>query len=131
MLRMIRWPSLLLFLCAVALVAGCENKTPRPKTAQASSGASAPVRVVKVAASDASLADQVRGAIVQQAGVDAAKLEVEANAGVIRLKGTVDSDETRQKVHEAAKNVDGVKWVQNQMSVVPSAPVPSAERVDR
>jgi osmotically-inducible protein OsmY len=63
--------------------------------------------------------------------VNAEKLEVDANGGVVRLKGTVDSDETRQKVHEAAKNVDGVKWVQNQMSVVPSAPVPSAERVDK
>jgi hypothetical protein len=129
--HVIQWSSLLVFVCVLALVAGCDNKPPRPKTEPASAGSSAPVRIVRASASDATLADQVRGAIVNQAGVNAEKLEVDANGGVVRLKGTVDSDETRQKVHEAAKNVDGVKWVQNQMSVVPSAPVPSAERVDK
>ncbi|HYD55745.1 MAG TPA: BON domain-containing protein [Burkholderiales bacterium] len=128
MQKAIQWSSLLLFACVAVVLAGCENKTPRPKT-EASTGGSAPVQTMKVSARDASLADEVRGAIANQAGVNAEKLEVDANAGVVRLKGTVDSDDTRQKVHEAAKNVPGVKWVQNQMSVVPSAPVPSADRI--
>jgi osmotically-inducible protein OsmY len=109
MTHFIQASSLFLFLCVVALVAGCDNKPPRPKTE--------------------ALTEQVKTALVRQAGVDAdaAQLEIESNAGVVRIKGQVDSDETKQRVHEAAKKVPGVKWVQDQTSVAPSAPVPSAK----
>ena len=110
MTHFIQASALILFLCIVALVAGCDNKPPRPKT-------------------ESALTQEVKTALVAQAGVDAdaAKLEIESNAGVVRIKGQVDSDETKQRVHETAKKVPGVKWVQDQTSVAPSAPVPSAK----
>lgn len=100
--------SLLLFLFVVGLMAACENKTPRPKT-------------------EAALTEQVKMAVASQAGVDARSLEIESNAGVVRIKGRLDSDETKQRVQEAAKKVPGVQWVQDQTSVAPEAPVPSAK----
>jgi osmotically-inducible protein OsmY len=66
-------------------------------------------------------------AVATQAGVDAERLEIESNAGVVRIKGRLDSAEDKQRVHEAAKAVPGVSWVQDQTSVAPQAPVPSAK----
>ena len=100
--------SLILFLCIVALVAACDAKPPKPKT-------------------EGALAEQVKTALASQAGVDAGNLEIESNAGVVRIKGQLDSDETKLKVQEVAKTVPGVTWVQDQTSVAPSAPVPSAK----
>ena len=108
MIHFIQASSLLLFLCIIALVAGCDAKPPKPKT-------------------EAALTEQVKTALVSQAGLDADKLQIESNAGVVRIKGQLDSDETKQKVQEVAKTVPGVTWVQDQTSVAPSAPVPSAK----
>jgi osmotically-inducible protein OsmY len=96
-----------LALACSLLLAACENKTPRPKTE--------------------ALADQVKSALVSEAGPEAQALEVESNQGVIRIRGRVNSPDTRQRAHEAAKKVPGVKWVQNQISIAPSAPAPSAK----
>lgn len=107
--HILQFSSFVLFLCVVALIAGCDAKPPKPKTE--------------------ALTEQVKTALANQAGVDAdaARLEIESNAGVVRIKGQVDSDETKQLVQETAKKVPGVTWVQDQTSVAPSAPVPSAK----
>lgn len=105
----VQFSSFVLFLCVVALIAGCDAKPPKPKTE--------------------ALTEQVKTALASKAGLDAdaAHLEIESNAGVVRIKGQVDSDETKQRVQEVAKTVPGVTWVQDQTSVAPSAPVPSAK----
>jgi hypothetical protein len=108
MTHLIQASCLILFLCIIAVVSGCDAKPPKPKT-------------------EAALTQEVKTALASQAGVDARKLEIESNAGVVRIKGQLDSDETKQKVQEVAKTVPGVTWVQDQTSVVPSAPVPSAK----
>jgi hypothetical protein len=105
---LIQVSSLLLFLLVVGLMAGCENKPPRPKT-------------------ESGLAEQVKTAVATQAGVDARQLEIESNAGVVRIKGQLHSTEDKLKVQQAAKGVPGVSWVQDQTSVAPQAPVPSAK----
>jgi osmotically-inducible protein OsmY len=102
-----RPPALCLALACLVALAACENKPPRPKTA--------------------ALAEQVKSALVAEAGPEAQALEVESNEGVVRIRGRVDSPDTRQRAHEAAKKVPGVKWVQNQISIAPSAPAPSAK----
>lgn len=99
--------KIVLALACSLLLAACDNKPPRPKTE--------------------ALAEQVKAALVNEAGPEADNLEVESNAGVIRIKGRVNSADTRQRAHEAAKKVPGVKWVQNQISIAPSAPAPSAK----
>jgi osmotically-inducible protein OsmY len=92
--------SLVLAATLLAL-AGCENKAPRPKT-------------------DAALTERVKVALEQRAALEReAKIEVDANSGVVMLKGAVHSDAAKQRIQEVAKSVDGVTWVQNQVSVAP------------
>lgn len=99
--------NVLFVLACSLLLAACDNKPPRPKTEP--------------------LAEKVRLAVTSEAGPEAQQLEVESNAGVVRITGRVNSAEIRQRVHEAAKKVPGVTWVQNQISIHPSAPAPSAK----
>jgi hyperosmotically inducible periplasmic protein len=139
--HVIQWSALVLFVCVVALFAGCENKTPRPKTDAASTGSSqadgdrtqakASVETAaaeaKQSASDAALTAKVKTALANDAGLSTLKLDVDSNAGVVRIKGHVESGEAKQRVQDVAKGVQGVRWVQNQISVAPSAPVPAAK----
>lgn len=132
MRHLVQISSLLLFVCVLALVAACENKTPRPKTEASAGPSAAQVQVQQVAATeerqsrkDAELTDKVKTAL----GPQAESLDIDSNAGVVRIKGQVDSDQTKQKVQEAAKAVPGVRWVQDQTSVKPEAAVsPEAKK---
>ena len=95
---------LIAVLAALALLSGCENRTPRPKT------------------SDASLRDQVKVALEQQANLRDARIDVDSNGGVVMLKGSVKDDASKQRVQQIAEKVKGVTWVQNQVSVAPKPP---------
>jgi osmotically-inducible protein OsmY len=120
---------------ALAATAGC-NKPPQPKTAANgdSSGASASgastsfsssesrtVTEEKSSASDAALTAKVKTALANDAGLRTLKLDVDANSGVVSLKGRVDNDETKRRIQEITQSVPGVTWVQNQVSVAPNA----------
>ena len=125
----------LLMLLAVA--AGC-SKPPQPKT-DASSGSSSSVQTesksgetagqkldqaaaeAKRASGDAALTAKVKAALANDAGLRTLKLDVDANSGVVTLKGQVDNDEAKKRIQEIAQAVPGVTWVQNQISVVPKA----------
>jgi osmotically-inducible protein OsmY len=93
---------LALAVAAVLLLAGCEDRAPRPKT-------------------DASLTDQVKVALEQQADLQGARIEVDSNSGVVMLKGSVKDDALKQRIQHVAEKVKGVTWVQNQVSVTPKA----------
>jgi osmotically-inducible protein OsmY len=109
----------LLLLLAVAM--GC-SKPPQPKT-QASSGPSVPQQSAaekpRGGSSDAVLADRVKTALASDTDLRAAKIDVDANSGVVTLKGRVDSDDAKKRLQEIAQRVQGVTWVQNQVSVGP------------
>jgi hyperosmotically inducible protein len=114
---------------ALAAAAGC-NKPPQPKT-DASAGPSRPsssssfenrlVAEEKTSASDAALTAKVKTALANDAGLKTLKLDVDANSGVVSLKGRVANDETKQRIQEVTQSVPGVTWVQNQVSVAPNA----------
>jgi hypothetical protein len=126
---------ILLMLLAVAT--GC-SKPPQPKT-DASSGSSRGAQQesktgqtagqkldkataeAKQAGGDAALTAKVKAALANDAGLRTLKLDVDANSGVVTLKGHVDNDEAKKRIHEIAQAVPGVTWVQNQISVVPKA----------
>src|SRR3954471_14009094 len=114
--------ALVLFLLLILAVAmGC-SKPPQPKT-EASTGPSAPQQSApdkpKTGTSDAALADRVKTALASEADLRAAKIDVDANSGVVTLKGRVDSDDAKKRLQEVAQRVQGVTWVQNQVSVGP------------
>lgn len=112
---------------AVAVAAGC-TKPPQPKTG-ASAGSSGPssssssekkiLADAGISASDAALTAKVKTALANEAGLKTLKLEVDANSGVVSLKGQVENDQTKQRIQELAQAVPGVSWVQNQLSVAP------------
>ncbi len=116
--------ALVLFLVLLlAVLFGC-SRPPQPKT-QSSAGSSQQKTLVassdKPSDSDRALADQVKNALSSDAGVKDEKIDVEANGGVVILKGRVASDDAKKQVHEIAQKVPGVKWVQNQVTVAPKS----------
>jgi len=91
--------ALVLFLVLMfAVLFGC-SRPPQPKTEP--------------------LAEQVKTALLHDSAAQGEKIEVDANSGVVILKGRVGSDEVKNRVQDVAQNVPGVKWVQNQVSVSP------------
>ena len=128
--------ALVIFLLMlIAVAAGC-SKPPLPKTS-ATSGASTQAEKsapsektpgqkidqataeAKRTAGDAALTAKVKTALASEAGLKTLKIDVDANSGVVTLKGQVDNDEAKTRIQEVARAVPGVTWVQNQVSVVP------------
>jgi osmotically-inducible protein OsmY len=90
------------------------EKTPGQRLDQATEDA-------KRTAGDAALTAKVKTALANDAGLRTLKLDVDANSGVVTLKGQVDSDDAKKRIQEIAQAVPGVTWVQNQISVAPRA----------
>jgi osmotically-inducible protein OsmY len=63
----------------------------------------------------------VKSALASDDGLKSLHIDVDANAGVVTLKGRVDNDDMKQRAQQAAQAVQGVTWVQNQISVAPKA----------
>ncbi|HXI35959.1 MAG TPA: BON domain-containing protein [Burkholderiales bacterium] len=115
--------ALVLFLVLLlAVMLGC-SRPPQPKT-EASTGPSHKTLLAandKPSGRDAALAEQVKSALPADAAAPGEKIEVDANGGVVILKGRVPSDEVKKRVQDIAQNVPGVKWVQNKLSVAPGS----------
>jgi osmotically-inducible protein OsmY len=112
--------ALVLFLVLlVAFLVGC-SKPPLPKT-QASAGPSQEASQEKPRASgnDADLTAKVKNALATDAQLKASRIDVDANSGVVILKGQVESDTEKKRLQELAQRVPGVTWVQNRVSVAP------------
>lgn len=110
--------ALVIFLLMlITVVAGC-SKPPLPKTS-AAAGSSTSQTNAQSTAADAALSAKVKTALANDAGLKTLKLDVDANGGVVTLKGRVDSDDAKLRIQEIAQAVPGVTWVQNQISVAP------------
>lgn len=66
---------------------------------------------------DAAIDAKVRGAMAADVGMKTLKINVDVDKGVVTLKGKVDSEETKRKAAETARQVNGVKSVNNQLEV--------------
>ena len=69
-------------------------------------------------------ADDIKEDIIEALGGSVENLEVEFNDGVVTLRGTVDSQATREKAVLLAGNVKSVESVDDQLTV--NAPEPAA-----
>lgn len=93
-------------------------------------------RTVGPALDDARLAFAVRTALVNDAEVGAAPIEVVAAAGVVRLSGVVVSGEARERAVAIAGRVQGVVRVEADLAVQPAGdlvavgPAPRAGHVE-
>jgi hyperosmotically inducible protein len=72
--------------------------------------------------SDAALVTKVKTAIASDAGLGSASaINVNAYRGVVQLSGFVDSQEKIERAAQAARNVEGVRTVENNIRVRPSS----------
>jgi osmotically-inducible protein OsmY len=70
--------------------------------------------------SDAALVTKVKTAIASDAGLGSASaINVNAYRGVVQLTGFVDSQEKIDRAAQAARNVEGVRTVENNVRVRP------------
>jgi hyperosmotically inducible periplasmic protein len=113
--------SFVLLIFIAGMFAGC-SKPSEPKSAASTGSSAAPLTSTpQRTASDAALVTKVKGALASDDGLKSLNIDVDANAGVVTLKGKVDNDEMKQRAQQAAQAVQGVTWVQNQISVAPKA----------
>lgn len=71
--------------------------------------------------SDASITAKVKTAIVAKPGLNAMQIDVDTVNGVVTLKGTVDSPQLLENATKVAQTVEGVKAVDNQLTVKASS----------
>ncbi len=74
-------------------------------------------QAVKKAWSDASITASVKTKLAGTAPATLLKVDVDTTNGIVQLNGTVDSDKTRQRATELARQVDGVRRVVNNLRV--------------
>lgn len=67
--------------------------------------------------SDADLASRVKSAVLAQP-LSALLFNVSVSNGIVTLSGTADSSDTREKAGRAAADVEGVRSVNNRISVL-------------
>ena len=71
--------------------------------------------------SDQSLTQIIRAALESESSLDARKIDIENRNGNVALHGAVGSDEQREKAARIVSAVGGVRNVQNNLTVDPSA----------
>lgn len=67
--------------------------------------------------SDAGLTASVKTALIRNKDTKASQINVETEQGVVQLSGFVDSQQSRDAAETTAKNVAGVKEVQNKLMI--------------
>jgi osmotically-inducible protein OsmY len=77
------------------------------------------MRGVREQTGDAALQTKVMAAIAGQAGVNALKITVTADNGVVTLEGTVPRASVRSTVVDTARTTSGVRRVVDRLSVKP------------
>ncbi len=93
---------------------GCANRGPN-----AGAGSS---RSASEFTSDAALTAKVKTALATDAGLGtAANVDVQSFRGVVQLNGFVASADQIQRAGNAARNVQGVQSVQNNLKVKPAS----------
>ena len=74
------------------------------------------------AVDDTVIAARVKGELAGKSGLDTAtSVNVEVNSGVVELSGFVGTLDQKSKASEIARGVDGVKSVQNNISLKPKS----------
>jgi hyperosmotically inducible protein len=104
-------------LAAAPLTAGAQSKMDEAKDKTKSMTQDA-----KTAASDTWITSKTKIALYADERVKGSQVSVDTmKDGVVHLRGKVDSAEAKAAAGEIAKNIEGVKSVQNDLQVVPPA----------
>jgi len=127
----IRKPTALLAaaIAAIALTtAGC-NRTPSDTTGRATSDkmatttdrtattTSRATNETAVVVDDAAITTKVKSAVLAEPGLKTLQINVDTKDAVVTLSGTVDSPELKSKAVQIAQSVQGVKSVNDNLSI--------------
>jgi hypothetical protein len=66
---------------------------------------------------DATITASVKSKLAREKAATLVKVNVDTNGGVVELSGNVDSEQTKQRATELARQVDGVRKVVNNLKV--------------
>ena len=118
---------------ATALAAGCERKSPSGETAgqkldrttdraeqkmdQAAADMKQKAGQAKDKVADATITAKVKGALIGEPDLKALQINVDTDNGVVTLTGTVDTPQKLELATQVAQRVDGVKSVDNRLSM--------------
>ena len=72
---------------------------------------------VKDGAKNAGLTGRVKTALANDVGLKTLIINVDSDDGVVTLRGSVDSADTKSRAEQVAKKVDGVKSVKNELRI--------------
>lgn len=70
---------------------------------------------------DAALTAKVKASIAEEDKVSATSVNVSTYRGTVQLSGFVDSEAAKQAAENAARDVEGVRTVQNDLRIAPAA----------
>jgi hyperosmotically inducible protein len=59
----------------------------------------------------------VKAALAGDVGLKTLRINVDSSGNVVTLKGAVDSEDTKHRTEQVAKQVEGVASVNNQLTV--------------
>jgi hyperosmotically inducible protein len=90
-----------------------------PFIASAADAVKAPERPAGVVIDDALITAKVKSSLLADSGTKGLKIDVDTKAGVVSLKGNVASDTERTLAQNLAAKVEGVKSVENKLTVKP------------
>ena len=72
---------------------------------------------VKDGAKNAGLTGRVKTALANDVGLKTLIINVDSDGGMVTLRGSVDSADTKSRAEQVVKKVDGVKSVKNELRV--------------
>jgi hyperosmotically inducible protein len=93
--------------------------TPSPTTNSAVNSASSAMNTAGNAISDSAVTAKVKTALLADDNVKGLKIDVDTNNGVVSLSGTADTQANMARAETVAKGIEGVKSVQNRLTVKP------------
>lgn len=70
---------------------------------------------------DSALTARVKASIAEEDNVNAMSVDVTTYRGVVQLSGFVETEEAKRRAEQAARDVEGVRSVQNDLRVAPKS----------
>jgi hypothetical protein len=95
--------SLVVSLPAVVLMTGCAGDTTHRSTG--------------TYVDDQEIRDRIRTDLIAAKGIDSGDIKLEVYKAKVQLSGFVDTPEQKRRAGEIASNVDGVRWVMNDLAI--------------
>jgi hyperosmotically inducible protein len=120
----------ILFVFGTAM-AGCERRNPDEAGAQSSgapssrsessgssqSGSGSSMGRTERAVDDSVITTKAKSALLADTTVKGSEIHVETNKGIVTLSGAVDNERQRARAASIVRGIDGVKSVENKMTV--------------